>query len=108
MNKFAFIKKKKNSNTIRMAVKSKDREAKKWIIYVLISIPMAFGLIKVIEYKYKIIFGIYIAAMGISAIIVRWSGYSGKKSNVIRTAEYVCFVSAITLFIWYLIVKFLV
>ena len=75
--------------------------------YFLISIPIAFLLTKVIEYKFVTIFGIYMAIMGITGLIVRWNGGSNDKSKFVRIAEHICFVSGITLLLWWIADYFL-
>ena len=83
-----------------MSKESKSNELRKWINYFLISIPMTFGLIKIIENKWEVIFWTYFAIGGVSALITRWHGYSSNKSNWLKIAEHICFVFAITMFLW--------
>lgn len=90
-----------------MSAKPNNSEAKKWLNYFLISIPMAFILMKIIDYKCEVIFWIYLAIMGISAIITRWFGHSNEKSKFVRMVEHICFVCSITLFLWYFAFTFL-
>ncbi|MCH2232427.1 MAG: hypothetical protein MK105_18975 [Crocinitomicaceae bacterium] len=80
--------------------KNKNSEARKWIMCFLISIPMTFGLIKILEYKNETLFWIYMGIGGISAIIMRWVGNTDGKTKFLKIIEYVALTCAITLFYW--------
>lgn len=84
-----------------MKAKNKNNEAKKWFIYFLISVPLAIILTKIIEHKYKVLFWMYIGIMGISGLIAKWFQFEVEKSKFIRIVEHICFVCAITMFLWY-------
>lgn len=90
-----------------MPRKLENNEVKKWMNYFLLSIPMAFLLTKVIEYKLEVIFWIYIAIMGITGLIARWNGGSTDKSKFVRVSEHICFVCTITIFLWWIADYFL-
>ena len=70
-------------------------------IYIAISIPLAFLLMKVIELKYNLIFWIYFAIMGVSALISEF--YDGeeehKKNKFVKIADHLTFICFITLMI---------
>lgn len=70
-------------------------------IYLLISIPLAFLLMKVIELKYTKIFWSYFAIMGISAIIADFNDMEpeDQKTNFIKIVEHIAFITFITLII---------
>jgi len=80
---------------------------KRLVIYFLISIPMAFALMKIIEFKITWVFWLYIGIMGISGFIAEEFLYSQKKSKFIKITEHVAFISAITLILWYIACNFL-
>lgn len=84
-----------------MKPKNKNNEAKKWLIYFLMSIPMAILLKEIIEHKYKVLFWMYMAMMGISAFIARWFQFEAEKNKFVKIAEHICFVCVITMFLWY-------
>ncbi|MCB9325612.1 MAG: hypothetical protein H6571_17875 [Lewinellaceae bacterium] len=81
-------------------LKNKNYEAQKWMICFLISIPMTFGLIKILEYKNEILFWSYMGIGGVSALIMRWVGGTEDKSKFLNIVEYVALICAITLFSW--------
>jgi len=70
------------------------------MICLLISIPMTFGLIKILEYKNEILFWTYMGIGGISALIMRWAGNTDNKSKFLKIIQYIALTCAITLFSW--------
>lgn len=80
---------------------------KKMLIYLLLSIPLAFALQEVIERKYEIVFWGYFIVMGVSASIAKLFGHSENKSTFVKIAEHLGFISVITLFMWCCIFQFL-
>jgi len=80
--------------------KNKNNKSNKWMICLLISIPMTFGLIKILEYKNEILFWTYMGIGGISALIMRWAGNTDNKSKFLKIIQYIALTCAITLFSW--------
>ena len=82
---------------------NKSKEVKIFLMHVLVSIPLAFALMKVIEYKYTTVFWSYFAIMGISAIIADWNDlYESHTPSTI--AGHLAVSGGFTLFIcWFLI-----
>jgi len=87
--------------------KQRKEILKNWIIrgsiYILLSTPLAFLLMKVIEFKYTTIFWTYFAIMGISALIAEFydTEPEEKKSAFIKITEHVAFITFIALMIRY-------
>ena len=85
--------------------KQRKKILKGWLItgsiYLLIAIPLAFLLMKVIELKYTKIFWTYFAIMGISAIVADFSDMEPeeKKSQFMKITEHVAYITFITLMI---------
>ena len=91
------------------ANKSLKEGLKKTVIYVLISIPLSFLLIKVIELKYTNLFWSFMAILGVSSIIAEWFLYEpeNKKGRFVKTMEHIAYISFIVLifqwvyFMWF-------
>ena len=60
---------------------------------------MAWGLLKVIEYRNEFLFWVYIGIGGISATTIRWVGNASNKSKSLKIVEYIVLTWAITLFL---------
>lgn len=70
----------------------------KWIAYFLISIPVSFSLIKIIELKNEYLFWTYFGIMGISALVSRWFIVYDKKNKLLKMIEHVGMILTISLF----------
>lgn len=91
------------------ANKALKKGLKKMFVYLLISIPLAFLLVKIIELKYTRMFWGFMAILGITGFLADW--YDGepedKKNNFIKMVEHIAFISFITLlyqwcyFVWF-------
>jgi len=84
-------------------MKQHKKELGKWIAYISIAIPLSLLLSRVLNNNKEILFWAFIGIMGVSGAIIRWTGVSDKKNNLLVVIQHIAFVSAITLFIWYLI-----
>lgn len=80
--------------------KNKNSAAQKLIMCFLISIPIAFGLIKFIECKNQVLFWAYMGIGGISSLIFRLNGNTDDKSRFLKIVEYIALTCGITLFYW--------
>lgn len=89
-----------NSKERKIALK---KALKKILMYIFISIPLAFLFVKVIELKHKTIFWSFMAIMGISDLIADWymNEENDKKSKFVKTIEHIAFISFITLMLQY-------
>ncbi len=91
------------------ANKALKKGFKKMVFYLLISIPLAFLFIKVIELKYTKIFWIFMLVTGISGFFAEWFiGYrEEEKSQFIKVAEHLTFIGFIILvYVWIYFVYF--
>ncbi len=79
------------------------RIATKTLIYILISIPLAYLLWQVMELKYTVIFWTYIAVMGISSLFAEFYIHvpNEEKSNFGKIIEHIAFICFITLMFSY-------
>ena len=84
-----------------MTDKSNIKEAKKWIIYFLISILLALFLMKVVEYKYGFILWVFLIITLISGLIQRLAN-SESKTRFIQLVEHTASVCTITLILYYI------
>lgn len=89
-------------NKKKMSKKSKTKniEARELTICFLISIPMTFGLIEIIENKNEILFWTYMGIGAVSTTIMRWVGNTDDKIKFFKINKYVALTCAITLFYW--------
>lgn len=90
-----------------MISKQQKQQLKEWSIqfsiYILISIPCALLLQKVMELKYTKIFWSYFAVMGISAIIAEFytEELEYKNKRWVRIIAHIAYISFLTLMMWW-------
>ena len=83
-----------NSKEANIALK---KGLKKMLIYTLISLPLTFFMIKVIELKYTKIFWTFMVVMGISGFIADWYEAEEEKSRFVKMMEHIAIISFMVL-----------
>lgn len=83
-----------------MNARSDDKFRFFWWRYILLSIPIAYLLSLVIQFKLTWVFWSYFAIMGVSALIAKWNVGEENKSNFISYSVHTAMICAFTLFMW--------